>query len=86
MSMISYGTRVARAGAEPGVRDECAMATWQGQPGQGDFPPQQRPRLSGPVWPYGLVFIVVVGIGSAAVAIRRLKTPIRRLPNGTRIA
>jgi hypothetical protein len=36
--------------------------------------------------PYGLAFLVVAGAASAVVAGRRLHTPIRRLPNGTRIA
>ena len=41
---------------------------------------------SAPVWPYGLAFLLVAGAGATALAGRRLRTPIRRLPNGTRIA
>ena len=39
-----------------------------------------------PVWPFGLGFLLLAGAGAAVVAGRRLRTPIRRLPNGTRIA
>jgi ABC-2 type transport system permease protein len=38
------------------------------------------------VWPYGFVFLGVLGAGATWVAVRRLRTPIRRLPRGTRIA
>jgi hypothetical protein len=39
-----------------------------------------------PVWPWGLGFDVLVGIGAVAVAARRLRTPSRRLARGVRIA
>lgn len=38
------------------------------------------------VWPYGFVFLGLIGAGSTWVGVRRLRTPIRRLPRGTRIA
>ena len=38
------------------------------------------------VWPYGFVFLGVLGSAATWVAVRRLRTPIRRLPRGTRIA
>jgi ABC-2 type transport system permease protein len=38
------------------------------------------------VWPMGLAFLLALGAGSVVVAAQRLRTPIRRLPNGTRIA
>lgn len=46
-----------------------------------------RPRPDGgPVWPYGLAFDVLLAGGAVAVTIRRLRTPVRRLPRGVRIA
>ena len=38
------------------------------------------------VWPYGFVFLGLIGGASTWVAVRRLRTPIRKLPRGTRIA
>jgi ABC-type transport system involved in multi-copper enzyme maturation permease subunit len=38
------------------------------------------------VWPYGLAFNLLLGAGSVAVTIRRLRTPVRELTRGTRIA
>lgn len=45
--------------------------------------PEQRP---GPVWPYGLAFDLLLGAGAVALTIRRLRTPVRKLPRGVRIA
>lgn len=39
-----------------------------------------------PVWPYGLAFNVLLGIGAVVVTTRRLHTPARRIPRGVRIA
>ncbi len=39
-----------------------------------------------PVWPWGLGFDVLLGAGAFAVTVRRLRTPIRRLPRGVRVA
>lgn len=41
---------------------------------------------SGPVWPYGLAFNLLLGAGSLAITVRRLRTPVRELTRGTRIA
>ena len=46
----------------------------------------QRAADEPPVWPYGLVLYVLAGIGATLVAIRRVRTPVKRLPSGTRIA
>jgi ABC-2 type transport system permease protein len=46
---------------------------------------QERPA-GDPVWPYGLAFDVLLGVGAVAITIRRLRTPVRRLPRGVRIA
>lgn len=39
-----------------------------------------------PVWPYGLAFDASLGAGAVAITIRRLRTPARKIPRGTRIA
>lgn len=46
---------------------------------------QERADLS-PVWPFGLAFYLLVVAGATGVAVRRLRTPVRRLPPGQRIA
>ena len=40
----------------------------------------------GPVWPYGLVVDVLLAAGAVTLTVRRLRTPVRRLPRGVRIA
>ncbi len=100
LQMISDGARTARMGTTPDSLNECwpelavAPLAQQPNPGEGDGPqPQreqqlQRERLNSvpAVWPYGFVFLGVIGVASTWVAVRRLRTPIRRLPRGTRIA
>ena len=96
LQMISDGTRSARMGTTSDSFNECwpelSVASLSQQPnGGGDngAPNQlQRQRLNGvpAVWPYGFVFLGLVGAGSSLLAVRRLRTPIRRLPRGTRIA
>lgn len=44
------------------------------------------PDGGGPVWPYGLAFDVLLGVGAVIVTVRRLRTPVHRLPRGVRIA
>jgi ABC-2 type transport system permease protein len=43
-------------------------------------------KPAGPVWPYGLVFDLLLGIGAVLITIRRLRTPTRVLPKGVRVA
>ena len=84
MRWISAGARAARSGPDE-VQQECEFQVAMG----GDVvtqDPMERHLRSAPVWPYGLAFLLAAGVSSAAVAGRRLRTPIRRLPNGTRIA
>ncbi|GAB3073580.1 MULTISPECIES: ABC transporter permease [unclassified Phycicoccus] len=81
---ISLGARSARNGPSAQATDECAMLTNTGDTGFTD--PSENALKTAPVWPYGLAFLLVAGSGAAVVAGRRLRTPIRRLPNGTRIA
>jgi ABC-type transport system involved in multi-copper enzyme maturation permease subunit len=39
-----------------------------------------------PVWPYGLAFDALLGVGAITITTRRLRTPVKRLPRGVRIA
>ena len=83
MRWISGGARMARNGPEA-VVDECANQVGTQEGAYVD--PLEQALESAPVWPYGLGFLLLAGAGAAVVAGRRLKTPIKRLPNGTRIA
>lgn len=76
---ISYGTRLAKAGP-PEVRDECYL--------DGDSTTDGEARVADefPAWPVGLAIYVLAAAGATAIAIRRVRTPIRRLPSGTRVA
>ncbi|SMC93326.1 ABC transporter permease [Janibacter indicus] len=76
---IAYGTRLAKAGP-PEVHDEC----WSDDEDTSDS--SARVREEFPAWPMGLGVYVLAGAGATAVAIRRVRTPIRRLPSGTRVA
>jgi ABC-2 type transport system permease protein len=38
------------------------------------------------VWPYGLAFYLLIGVGALTLTIRRLRTPYGRLPRGVRVA
>lgn len=89
MRWISAGARAARNGPDSGVQDSCAddVAMARGDySGDSSDDPVEKSLDTAPVWPYGLAFLLVAGAGATAVAGRRLRTPIRRLPNGTRIA
>ena len=99
LQMISDGARTARLGTTPVSNNECWPELQQSQlqlaPGQLDGGPQavpqqqrERDRLNKvpAVWPYGFVFLGLIGAASTWVAVRRLRTPIRKLPRGTRIA
>lgn len=46
----------------------------------------RQQQLPGPVWPYGLAFDVLLAAGAVWVTVRRLRTPVGRLPRGVRIA
>ena len=87
MRWISAGARAARNGPSD-VDDECTNFVDMGQGGSADgsYDPFGNALDSAPVWPYGLAFLLLAGGGATALAGSRLKTPIRRLPNGTRIA
>lgn len=51
-----------------------------------DSGPDERPPQPGPVWPYGLAFDVLLAALAVVVTVRRLRTPVHRLPRGVRIA
>ena len=82
MRWISEGSRVARVGETGGVRQEC----WVEGPADAPLGPTEAAAKGAAVWPFGLAFLLLAGGGATAIANRRLRTPIRRLPNGTRIA
>ncbi|MFC9977783.1 ABC transporter permease [Spirillospora sp. NPDC127200] len=42
--------------------------------------------VAGPVWPYGLAFDVLLAVGAFWVTTRRLRTPVRAMPKGVRLA
>lgn len=92
MRWISDGSRDAKAGPEGNVRDECSFLGDVGAgPGtSGNEEALEAAKLerrnANAVWPWGLGFLVVLGVGSVVVAERRVRTPVRRLPSGTRIA
>ncbi|WP_336921454.1 ABC transporter permease [Aquipuribacter sp. SD81] len=70
-------SRTARLGPEL-ERDWC---TW------GESPERAEEREAlGPVWPYGVVFYLLLVAGSLYLVVRRLRTPVRRLGHGQRIA
>ncbi|MEP7192577.1 MAG: ABC transporter permease subunit [Actinomycetota bacterium] len=97
LQMISDGARMARMGTTPGSLNECwpeteptqaelSAGVGLGQPSEQDKLQRDRLNKVHAVWPYGFVFLGLIGAGSTGVAIRRLRTPVRRLPRGTRIA
>jgi ABC-2 type transport system permease protein len=45
-----------------------------------------RKANSSPVWPWGLAFNALLGIGAVAITIRRLRTPSKKLAKGVRVA
>jgi ABC-type transport system involved in multi-copper enzyme maturation permease subunit len=47
---------------------------------------EPAPRKEEPVWPYGLAFSILLGLGSLVVTTVRLRTPTNRLPRGVRVA
>lgn len=84
MRWISNGAREARAGFDPdAIQDECQF---MGELAAEPLPSERPAAASAPVWPYGLGVLLLVGGAATAIATRRVQTPVRRLPSGTRIA
>jgi ABC-2 type transport system permease protein len=80
LSAIRTGVRYARTGPET-VVDEC----WTDRP-DGTSPVPERPLDAAPVWPWGVGAYLLMGAGSVALAVRRLRIPQKVLPRGTRVA
>jgi ABC-type transport system involved in multi-copper enzyme maturation permease subunit len=83
LTAIRNGVRELRLGP-PAVVDECYL-------NQASYDADQSQRQSDrdalpATWPYGLAADVALGALFTAVAVRRLRTPFRRLPRGTRVA
>lgn len=74
LGAIRDAVRAARGGPGPPEAD-----------GRADRPTTEVRR--GPaVWPWGLAFLVLLGGAALAVTVRRLRTPTRALPRGSRVA
>jgi len=77
LGSIRDGVREVRLG--PGeIEDDCS----------GSPDPQrvaERDELSA-TWPYGLAIDLLLAAGALVATVRRLRTPTRRLPRGTRVA
>jgi ABC-type transport system involved in multi-copper enzyme maturation permease subunit len=86
MRWISAGARMARNGPDRVVQECDSYVAQTGAAPDTYVDPLDKALESAPVWPFGLGFLLLAGAGAATVAGRRLRTPIRRLPNGTRIA
>lgn len=101
MRWISDGSRDAKAGATPagGLVEECSWlpeTTSAADTGEAEDAMRAREaareqatrerRDANAVWPWGLAFLVGMGLVSVFVAEHRVQTPVRRLPSGTRIA
>ena len=77
LQLIQLGARAAQVSAT-GPIDECwSDPTYTGAPDTDG---------SLPVWPLGLLLQLLLGAGCLLLAVRRLATPQRRLPKGTRVA
>ncbi|GII22949.1 ABC transporter permease [Planosporangium mesophilum] len=55
-------------------------------PGGPEAPVPVPETESGPVWPYGLAFDLLLGVGAGWLTVRRLRTPARTLAKGVRVA
>ena len=80
LSAIRTGVRYARTGPEM-VVDNC----WTQGPGYVSPVPERR-LDSAPVWPWGVGAYLLIGAGSVALAVLRLRIPQKVLPRGTRVA
>jgi hypothetical protein len=77
LSAIRAGVREARLGP-PEVRDWCSDTS--------DVIRAQRRDDLSPAWPYGLAIDLLLATGFVVLTVRRLRTPSRKLPRGTRVA
>ena len=79
LAIIRDGVRDARLGPAVPV-EECFYDDVQDRERQ-----RQRDAL-GVTWPSGLAALLALGTAFTAIAVRRLRTPTRTLPAGTRVA
>jgi ABC-type transport system involved in multi-copper enzyme maturation permease subunit len=77
LSAIRAGVREARLGP-PEVHDWCGDTV-------DEVRAERREALSA-TWPYGLAIDLLMAAGFVVVTVRRLSTPTRKLPRGTRVA
>jgi len=75
LGAIGRAVRMARAGPQP---DDVAP--------QGPLVVDQPEPPRRPVWPYGLAANVLLGGAALLITARRLRTPVRSLPRGLRVA
>lgn len=75
LTTIRDGVRSAKDGP-PEVYDWCGQLTIE----------DAAARDTAPVWPWGLAVNAFLGSAATVLAVRRLRTPIRTLPRGTRVA
>lgn len=85
---LRTGSQVETRTTPSGALDECTPQFTSTTPGTESSPDSADPRdvQGAAVWPLGLATLLVLGVGSVVVAERRVRTPIHRLPSGTRIA
>ena len=75
----AIGDEVRKLRLKPGQKDSFLY-------GDSSELSEQTPARRKPVWPYGLAFDVLLGIGAVWLTARRLTTPTRTLPKGQRVA
>ncbi len=80
LAEIRNGVRDARLGPDHTIYNQC------GANSAADRQRQQNRDALGITWPFGLAADLLLGAGFVAVAVRRLRTPTRTLPRGTRVA
>ncbi len=83
LSLIRGAVRDARLGPEP-TEDQCWFDQQTAQRREAERAAQRE--ALGVTWPYGLAADLLLGAGFVALAVRRLRTPTRTLPRGTRVA
>jgi len=81
LSGIRAAVRAARLGPDP-IEDWCGDEASARTAAQRDRREADQPAA----WPYGLGADLLVGVGFLVLTVRRLRTPTRKLPRGTRIA
>lgn len=84
--LIKTGVRTAQAGPREPLNECWASDVTGNGTSVGDPFGSTLASTGLPVWPFGLVINLGLGALGIALAVRRLSTPVGRLPRGTRIA